>query len=80
MHSPHPASPTPRPCLALAPPQVVVTGGNFADFEGKVLRSEGGRVTAELDIFGKRTTVDLSPGELSSGGGDVGGGGGGDDA
>lgn len=59
---------------------MVVTGGNFADFEGKVLRSEGGRVTAELDIFGKRTTVDLSPGELSSGGGDVGGGGGGDDA
>ena len=62
-------------------PQVVVTGGNFADFEGRVVGSQGGRVTAELDIFGKTTRVELSPGELSPGGGGGGGGAsGGDDA
>lgn len=33
--------------------EVVVKGGSFADFEGKVVAAEGGRLTAELDIFGK---------------------------
>jgi hypothetical protein len=33
---------------------VAVTGGNFRDFEGRVVAAEGGRVTAELDIFVSR--------------------------
>ena len=45
--------------------QVAVTGGNFRDFEGTVVAAEGGRVTAELDIFGKKTRVELSPGEVT---------------
>lgn len=49
---------------------VAVTGGNFRDFEGTVVAAEGGRVTAELDIFGKRTRVELSPSDISPAGAD----------
>ncbi|KAL4856054.1 hypothetical protein ACK3TF_003490 [Chlorella vulgaris] len=64
---------------AFTPGQAVaVTAGNFRDFEGTVVASEGGRVTTELDIFGKRTRVELSPSEVvpasSDGKGDSGGG------
>lgn len=45
--------------------QVAVTGGNFRDFEGTVVEAAGGRVAAELDIFGKRTRVELSPADLA---------------
>lgn len=33
---------------------VAVTSGNFRDFEGRVVAAEGGKVTAELDIFVSR--------------------------
>lgn len=45
--------------------QVAVTGGNFRDFEGTVVKAAGGRVAAELDIFGRKTRVELSPGDLA---------------
>ncbi|PRW57863.1 DEAD DEAH box helicase [Chlorella sorokiniana] len=50
--------------------EIAVVGGSFADFGGKVVASDGGRVTAELDIFGKKTRVELSPTDVapSSGG------------
>lgn len=42
-----------------------MTGGNFRDFEGTVVKAAGGRVAAELDIFGRKTRVELSPGDLA---------------
>ncbi|KAL4434069.1 hypothetical protein ABPG75_000510 [Micractinium tetrahymenae] len=53
--------------------QVSVTSGNFRDFEGTVVEAGGGRVAAELDIFGKKTRVELSPADLAlaEGGGDA---------
>lgn len=65
-----------NPTASCPPPlQIAVVGGSFADFGGKVVAAEGGRVTAELDIFGKKTRVELSPTDVapSSGGGDGGG-------
>ncbi len=44
---------------------MAVTGGNFRDFEGTVVEAAGGRVAAELDIFGKKTRVELSPADLA---------------
>lgn len=46
---------------------IYVKSGSFADFEGKVVAASGGRVTAELDIFGKPTKVELSPGDVTPG-------------
>lgn len=72
------------PCLpypAASALQVAVTGGNFRDFEGKVVQASGGRLIADLDIFGKQTRVELSPSDVSradSSGGGSGGGDGGD--
>lgn len=54
--------------------QIYVKGGNFADFEGVVVGSEGGKVVAELDVFGRQTRVQLNPADITpSGGGDAGG-------
>lgn len=56
-----------------------MVGGSFADFGGKVVAAEGGRVTAELDIFGKKTRVELSPTDVAPSSGGSGGAGSGEE-
>lgn len=57
--------------LSLPPGTAVdVVGGNFKDFEGVILDSGGGKVKAEIDVFGTRTVVDIDAGDVAVRNGD----------
>jgi len=45
---------------------VEVVAGPFKDFEGVVLESKGGKVRAEIDVFGKKTVVEVGEGDVAS--------------